>query len=141
MPKDYGQACPIARSLAFLGERWTLLVIRDLLRGPKKFQQLTASLKGVGPGVLSQRLKLLEEEEIVERHVYAEHPLRAEYALTSKGMELRTVVAALSVWGARHMPGGHVLKHRECSHPIVMNYYCAHCEQTVPPADVTFKRD
>jgi DNA-binding HxlR family transcriptional regulator len=141
MPKDYGQACPVARSLAFLGERWTLLVIRDLLRGPKKFQELTASLQGVGPAVLSQRLKLLEEHAILERRVYAEHPLRAEYALTAKGMELRPVVAALAVWGTRHMPGGRVLRHRECNHPIEMTYYCPHCERTAPASDVTFKID
>ena len=61
MAKEYGQVCPMARSLEFLGERWTLLIVRDLLRGPQKFQDLSTSLAGVAPAVLSLRLKLLEE--------------------------------------------------------------------------------
>ena len=65
MPKEYGQKCPVARSLEFLGERWTLLIVRDLIGGPKKFQDLQKSLTGVAPAVLSERLKLLE---CVRRH-------------------------------------------------------------------------
>jgi DNA-binding HxlR family transcriptional regulator len=141
MPKEYGQACPVARSLAFLGERWTLLVIRDLLRGPRKFQQLTESLTGVAPGVLSRRLKDLEAYGIVERTVYVDHPPRSEYTLTAKGRELRPIVAALAVWGARHMPGGRVLRHKQCEHPIEMAYYCARCGTLLPAEQVSFHRD
>ena len=85
MPKQYGQSCPVAKSLEFLGERWTLLIVRDLSRGPKKFQDLLASLKGVVPGVLSQRLKVLEDHGIIRRHLYSNHPPRAEYTLTDPG--------------------------------------------------------
>src|SRR3954454_19373232 len=100
MPKDYGQSCPVARSLEFLGERWTLLLIRDLLTGPRKFQEFSASLPGVAPTVLSQRLKVLETHGIVSRQLYSEHPPRAEYMLTDRGLELRPVVRALGS-GAR----------------------------------------
>ena len=103
VPKDYGQTCPVARSLAFLGERWTLLLVRDLLAGPRKFQDFSASLPGVAPTVLSQRLKVLETHGIVSRRLYSEHPPRAEYTLTERGMELRPVVRALGIWGARHI--------------------------------------
>ena len=82
MPKQYGQPCPVARSLEFLGERWTLLIVRDLLMGPRKFQDFSASLSGVAPAVLSHRLKVLEKHGIVSRHLYSEHPPRAEYSLT-----------------------------------------------------------
>lgn len=141
MPKEYGQACPVARSLAFLGERWTLLIIRDLLRGPKKFQELGESLNGVAPGVLSRRLKDLEAYGIVQRNVYVDHPPRAEYTLTEKGRDLRPIVASLAVWGARHMPGGRVLRHRDCEHPIEMAYYCSQCQKLIPGEQVTFHRD
>ena len=78
----------MARSLEIVGERWTLLIVRDLLRGPRRFQDLAASLASVPPGILSRRLKLLEDRGIVARHMYLEHPPRAEYALTDTGIEL-----------------------------------------------------
>ena len=70
MPKQYGQTCPVARSLEFLGERWTLLIVRDLLMGPRRFQDFSASLSGVAPAVLSHRLKVLEKNGIVTRRLY-----------------------------------------------------------------------
>src|SRR5450755_776346 len=102
MPRKYGQLCPMALSLEILGERWTLLMIRDLLFGPRKFQDLVSSL-GAPPGLLSRRLKLLEEHGIVTRRMYSDHPPRAEYALTDRGIELRTVTRALTIWGSKHL--------------------------------------
>jgi len=96
----YGQDCPVASTLDVVGERWTLLILRDLLReGPRKFQDLEASLVGIGPNTLSARLKRLEEEEIVERRFYEQHPPRAEYVLTAKGRALGPVLLALKKWG------------------------------------------
>ena len=103
MPKAYGQTCPVAQSLEFLGERWTLLIVRDLLAGPRKFRDLSRSMTGVAPAVLSHRLKLLETHGIVSRRLYSDHPPRAEYTLTDRGRELRAVVRALGIWGARHL--------------------------------------
>src|SRR5436309_13063224 len=97
MPKRYGQPCPVAKSLELLGERWTLLVIRDLLAGPRRFQDLLASLDGIAPNVLSERLKILEAHGIVAREFYSEHPPRAAYALTPRGRDLGTGVRALAV--------------------------------------------
>ena len=102
MPKQYGLSCPVAQSLEFLGERWTLLIVRDLLSGSKKFQDLQTSLAGVAPAVLSARLKVLEAHGIVGRAFYSEHPPRAEYVLTAKGRELGPVMKALRAWGGRH---------------------------------------
>ena len=96
----YGQDCPVARTLDVVGERWTLLILRDLLRqGARKFQDLEASLNGIGPNTLSARLKRLEEEEIVERRFYEQHPPRAEYVLTTNGRALGPVLLALKKWG------------------------------------------
>jgi DNA-binding HxlR family transcriptional regulator len=114
VPKHYGQSCPVARSLEFLGERWTLLIVRDLLAGAKKFQDLQGSLAGVAPAVLSDRLKVLEANGIVSRSFYSEHPPRAEYALTERGFELRPVVGALAIWGSRHLHTPSLLVHSDC---------------------------
>ena len=90
----------MARTLDVVGERWTLLILRDLFRrGPRKFQDLETSLAGIGPNTLSVRLKRLEEAGIVERRFYEQHPPRAEYILTGKGRSLGPVLLALKKWG------------------------------------------
>ena len=97
--------CPVARSLEIVGDRWTLLVLRDLLLdGPCRFRQLQDSL-GASPTTLSARLKKLEEHGVIERRFYGEHPPRAEYLLTRKGRELGPVLAALRTWGAAQAAG------------------------------------
>jgi DNA-binding HxlR family transcriptional regulator len=98
------QSCPVARSLDVIGDRWTLLVIRDLLRGRQRFRELLDSCEGISPNLLSARLKTLERREIVERSFYSEHPPRAEYHLTEKGRALGPAVRALFEWGERYEP-------------------------------------
>jgi DNA-binding HxlR family transcriptional regulator len=95
--------CPVARTLDIVGDRWTLLILRDLmLDGPRKFQDLSISLAGVSPTTLSSRLKGLLDAGIVDRQFYADHPPRAEYRLTEKGEELRPVLRHLREWGEKH---------------------------------------
>jgi DNA-binding HxlR family transcriptional regulator len=99
----YDMRCPIARSLNIIGERWTILILRDLVvGGPRKFQDFERSLGGISPNTLSARLKRLEDAGIVERRFYEQHPPRAEYVLTNKGTELRPALKALLEWGRRH---------------------------------------
>lgn len=103
--------CPIARSLDVVGERWTMIIVRELMRfGPRKFQDFEQGIAGIGPNTLSARLKRLEDAKIVERRFYAQHPPRAEYLLTERGRELVPVLKALFAWGERHTkyaPGVH----------------------------------
>ena len=108
MPSRPDRFCPIARSLDIVGDRWTLLMLRDLaLDGPRKFQDFEQSLAGISPNTLSARLKTLEENGIVERRFYSDHPPRAEYVLTGKVVEFRPVLRALRAWGEKHTrPGG-----------------------------------
>ena len=102
MPTPYDLRCPVARSLDIIGERWTILILRDLLLGgPCRFQDFENSLAGISPNTLSARLKRLEEHGVVERRFYEQHPPRAEYALTEKGEELRPVLRALLDWGRK----------------------------------------
>jgi DNA-binding HxlR family transcriptional regulator len=139
MPKEYGQACPVAKSLEFLGERWTLLIVRDLFTGPKKFQDLLASLKGVAPGVLSHRLKVLEEHEIIRRQLYSDHPPRAEYTLTERGAALRPAIRALAIWGAQYLGADRMVIHDRCGSAIEMAYYCPSCNELVAAGAASYR--
>jgi DNA-binding HxlR family transcriptional regulator len=99
----YDMRCPIARTLDIIGERWTILILRDLVvSGARKFQDFEHSLVGISPNTLSARLKRLEDAGIVERRFYEQHPPRAEYLLTDKGNDLRPVIRALRDWGKHH---------------------------------------
>src|SRR4030088_3051341 len=102
MPKVYGQRCPVAKTLEVVGDRWTLLVVRDLLGRTRRFQDLQASLPGIAPNILSDRLKLMEEHALVTRRFYSDHPPRAEYELTDKGKELGVVVDDVAIASSRH---------------------------------------
>jgi DNA-binding HxlR family transcriptional regulator len=100
---NYDEKCPVARTLNIVGERWTILILRDLLlQGPRKFQDFQESLSGISPTTLSSRLKQLAENGIVVRRFYADHPPRAEYVLTDKGRALGPALKALLDWGRKH---------------------------------------
>src|SRR5215467_2556120 len=102
MPTPYDRHCQVARTVDIIGERWTILILRDLSpSGPRRFQDLERSLAGISPNTLSARLKRLEDAGIVERRFYEQHPPRAEYLLTEKGKELRPVLKVLFEWGQR----------------------------------------
>jgi len=97
------EECPVARTLDLIGERWTLLLMRDLLlHGARRFQDFQASLPGVAPNTLSARLKTMEENGLVTRELYNERPPRLEYVLTEKGKSLGPVVKAMRDWGLKH---------------------------------------
>lgn len=103
MAKSYGQDCPIAMTLDVIGERWTIIILRDLYFGRSRFNDLLASSPGMSTKILSERLKLLEHHGLVERRIYSEHPLRAEYALTENGLSLEPVLNAIGMWGGKHL--------------------------------------
>jgi DNA-binding HxlR family transcriptional regulator len=130
----------VAKSLEVIGDRWTLLVVRDLLPGARRFQDLLASLPGIAPNILSTRLKLMEEHGLIERSFYSDHPPRAQYALTDKGRELGMVLGALAAWGGRHVYPQARLVHAGCGHAVSMSYYCPDCRERVRGSDVTVQR-
>ena len=131
--------CSVARPLSFLGERWALLVLRDLFLGRRRFDEFQESL-GVASNVLSQRLASLVEEEIVERRRYSEHPERFEYRLTQKGRDLQPVLLALLAWGDRYTAGseGPALEtvHDECGHVFHAVSTCSECGGEVHSGNV-----
>ena len=102
MSKPYDQTCPIARTLDIIGDRWTLLIVRDLFMGKTRFNEFLASSPGLPSKLLSDRLKKLEQHDLVERVVYSQHPLRAEYRLTDQGRTLAPVIEEIVRWGLDH---------------------------------------
>ena len=131
LPRTYDdQNCSVARALELLGERWTLLVIRDILTGARRFDQMQRRL-GIARNVLSARLDRLLEEGILERRPYSHTPLRYEYFLTEKGLDLWPVLVTLVAWGDKHAapPEGPplVIVHKDCGGPIDDRRICRRC--------------
>ena len=101
--RPYNQNCPIARTLDIIGDRWTLLIIRDLFIGRSRFGEFRRSTPRISPKLLSERLKRLEEQGVVERALLDGYPPRAEYRLTPKGRSLFPVLFAIGTWGFEHL--------------------------------------
>jgi DNA-binding HxlR family transcriptional regulator len=100
-PSLDNSACPVARTAKIISGKWTLLIIRDLASGVKRFNQLERSLSGISPKTLSERLRYLEEERIILRQTFAEVPPRVEYALSDKGHDLIEVIECMRCYGKR----------------------------------------
>ncbi|HOD74509.1 MAG TPA: helix-turn-helix domain-containing protein [Syntrophorhabdaceae bacterium] len=99
------KTCPVTTTLGIIGGRWTLLILRDLFSGTRRFGELRKSLSGISPRTLSARLKFLEQEGIVQRKVYAEVPPKVEYSLTTRGKTLGRIIEGLKDWGREHSGG------------------------------------
>ena len=132
------QHCSIARSLEVVGERWTLLILRDVLRGVRRFDDLQQSL-GITRSVLSTRLSRLVEEGVLERRRYQERPERFEYRPTDKGLDLWPVIVALLQWGDRYYPAPDgppvLLEHKGCGGRIDDRRVCTRCGQALTARD------
>ena len=98
-------ACPVACTLDILGDKWTLLVIRDLFLGKKTYSDFQSSPEGIPTNILAERLKRLLENDIVKKSPYQQNPVRYEYILTQKGKALGPVLKAMVNWGEKHFPG------------------------------------
>jgi DNA-binding HxlR family transcriptional regulator len=101
--------CPIANTLELVGDRWSLLLVRDLLCGKETYGALLDSPERIPTNILADRLRRFEEAGLVVRSAYQERPPRYAYRLTAKGRELAGVLTALVAWGTRHIPGTRTL--------------------------------
>jgi DNA-binding HxlR family transcriptional regulator len=136
---DYpGQVCSIAKALEVIGERWTLLIVRDVMEGRRRFDELQKGL-GIARNVLSARLQRLIEEDILERRAYQRSPERYEYFLTEKGLDLWPALVALLGWGDRHSPtpGGPplLILHKGCGGQISDRGICEDCGEVLHARD------
>jgi DNA-binding HxlR family transcriptional regulator len=129
--------CSMASALDILGERWTLLAVREMFSGVHRFARI-AAYTGASRDMLADRLRKLEDAGIVERRLYSEHPPRYEYHLTEAGLELFPVITALREWGDRwavDIPATRVL--HDCGHLLAVEPTCRYCGGPVTPGSVS----
>jgi DNA-binding HxlR family transcriptional regulator len=140
-PEVARNQCSIARSLAILGDRWTLMVLRQSFAGVKRFDEFQRTL-GIARNVLAERLQRLVGEGILERRQYQDRPARHEYKLTAKGRDLYPVIVSLMEWGDRYnAPDGPplVLVHKRCGHETTPHFVCSECGEPIDPREMTPK--
>ncbi len=136
-PPD-SRECSIAATLAIIGDRWTLLILRDIFRGVRRFGQLETDL-GIAKNLLADRLAKLVDHQVVEKVPYQTRPVRNEYRLTTKGADLSTALIALMGWGDRWYAADGaptVLVHEDCGTPIEQAVRCPQCAEAVNPGRI-----
>jgi DNA-binding HxlR family transcriptional regulator len=133
------QPCSLARTLAVVGDRWTLLVLRDCFLGVRRFEQFEERL-GITRHVLADRLRKLVEAGVLVKVPYQERPLREEYRLTDKGRDFYPVLLSLVHWGDKHLAGdggppiSHI--HKTCGEPMQGILICSVCGEQLDPREV-----
>jgi DNA-binding HxlR family transcriptional regulator len=134
---DAGMAAttPLAAALERVGDRWSLLLIEALLDGPRRFSDLAESVDGIAPNILSERLKRLEAERVVQATPYSERPPRYSYALTDEGLELAGVLRLLADWGARGSATAEPMRHAMCGTPVEARLWCPTCARSLDEAE------
>jgi DNA-binding HxlR family transcriptional regulator len=132
--------CPVARSVGVVGDKWTILVLRELYMGMTRFEEIQIQTSAT-PQMLTSRLKALEADGLVERRPYQEKPLRYEYQLTAKGWDFYPVIYALRAWGEKWCKGEdeglamHFV-HRACGHDVGVASVCPNCGVPVERKDL-----
>jgi len=125
--------CPITDALELVGERWSLLILREVFLGAHRFAQIAANI-GAPRDVLTRRLRSLEAAGVLERRPYQQRPERFEYHLTASGRDLEPVLIGLREWGRRHLPDpppSPEMAH-ECGHDVPTAVVCADCGDALP---------
>ncbi len=138
---ELGRAdCSIAQTLSVIGDRWTLLILRDCFLGLRKFDDFLCSLN-VSRTILTDRLAKLVEEGVLEKIPYQERPTRYDYRLTQKGLDLYPVILTLVEWGDRYRKDGNkpplAREHKSCGQVLRSKIVCAECGEEVTPKQVT----
>lgn len=133
------QPCSLARTVAIIGDRWTLLILRDCFLRIRRFEDFQERL-GIGRPILADRLRKLVKDGVLERVKYQESPARYEYRLTPKGLDLHPVILSIVHWGDVHLAGeeGRPLLHRHqaCGHIFDPVLTCSECGELVTPQSV-----
>jgi DNA-binding HxlR family transcriptional regulator len=121
----------LALGLDQVGDRWSLLIVRALLQGPRRYNELVGDVPGIAPNVLAARLRHLERERLIVSAAYQERPRRLAYDLTAPGRELASVLGALSSWAARQHGLPEVRTHDVCGTAVQWRPWCPTCASTV----------
>ncbi len=134
--------CSIAATLEIIGDRWSLLILRDAFRGVHRFSAFQEDL-GIAKNLLSDRLRRLVEHDVLERVRYQDRPVRYEYRLTAKGADLSPALISLMRWGDRwYAEGGPptVLIHDHCGTPLIQEVSCPTCDEAVSPRHIRSRK-
>ena len=131
--------CSVARSVAVIGDRWTLLILRDLFLGVRRFEAFEKRL-GISRSIIADRLKKLTDEGVLRREAYQDNPVRHEYRLTDKGLALHPVMMAIVHWGDVHYAGAAgpplIHRHKACGCDFAPVQTCSECGEAVAARDV-----
>jgi DNA-binding HxlR family transcriptional regulator len=132
--------CPVAQAVSIVGDRWTILILRELSSGASRFEEIQIQT-GSTPQMLATRMKALEQDGMVERKPYSRHPLRYEYHLTEKGCAFYPVIYAMRAWGETWCkPPGQgfavQFKHKACGNDVGLESFCHHCGVPVERKDL-----
>lgn len=137
MKNLYDLPCNIAQTLNIIGDKWTLLILRQLMGGYDTYTKIQQQLEGIPTNLLSNRLKSLIEDDLIRADLYQAHPPRYRYLLTDSGRDLSDVFNSIILWGERNVKKCHKqLAHSNCGHKIKMTYYCPQCDQTIDREDI-----
>ena len=140
MKNQYTIPCNIAQTLNIIGDKWTLLILRQLANGHDTYNSILENLEGIPSNLLSNRLKSLEEDELIKPILYQAHPPRYQYILTERGKDLDDVFNSIILWGEKHLKKCYKeLIHTLCKHKIELQYYCPHCQETVDKSNIIVK--
>ena len=138
MPYDPGMPVadsPLAAALERVGDKWSLLLIESLLSGPLRFNELQASVTGIAPNILADRLRRLEGERVLSSQPYSERPPRSVYQLTGEGEALASALRLLADWGSRVAPEAEPMRHEACGTPVEARFFCPTCARAVEPGE------
>jgi len=137
MKETYKFPCNIAQTLNLIGDRWTLLIIHEILIGNCTFNEIKKALNGISSNLLSERLKNLEDQGLITSSLYSEHPPRYKYTLTESGQELEIVFNAMIIWGKNNLDKCYKkMVHSTCQHEVEITYYCPHCQKITDDIEV-----
>lgn len=141
MKNQYQLSCNIAQSLNLIGDRWTLLILHAIQVGNHTYKQLQEALIGIPTNLLSNRLKSLEEDGLIECVLYQDHPPRYEYRLRESGSDLSAVYIAIAQWGEKHLQEKcpKTVVHTTCHHTVTPVYYCEECDAYIEADQVEMK--
>ena len=134
---NYQMPCNIAQTLNIIGDKWTLLILHQIMMGHETYNEMKEGLIGIPSNLLSERLKSLESEGLIVNELYQEHPPRYRYLLTESGEDLSDVFNSLILWGERHLKKCYKrLVHRDCKTSVALQYYCSHCEKIAEKSEL-----
>lgn len=138
MKNLYNLPCNIAQTLNIIGDKWTLLILRQLMINHCTYKDIQEGLEGIPSNLLSDRLKCLEADGLITAELYQNHPPRYKYLLTESGMDLGDIFNSLIMWGDKHLNVCYKqLNHKECGHKIEHQYYCPQCNKVIGQEEIS----